>query len=144
MVPGRPCLLSARHPALLQARYRSPTIETMSVADFKIRQITFDCHDPSKLVEFWSAATGCEIAADYGDFVMVDSTPALGFQRVQDPTPGKNRMHIDGGGADREDLVERLKGLGATELGVHEAPGLVWTVMQDPEGNEFCVGNPGA
>ncbi|PIH11604.1 glyoxalase, partial [Staphylococcus epidermidis] len=26
----------------------------------------------------------------------------------------------------------------------HEAPGLVWTIMQDPEGNEFCVGNPGA
>ena len=53
-------------------------------------------------------------------------------------------MHIDGGGADREDLVERLKGLGATELGAHEAPGLVWTVMQDPEGNEFCVGSPDA
>lgn len=119
-------------------------METMSVADFKIRQITFDCHDPSKLVEFWSAATGCEIAADYGDFVMVNSTPALGFQRVQDPTPGKNRIHIDGGGADRKAVVERLKGLGATELGTHEAPGLVWTVMQDPEGNEFCVGSPEA
>lgn len=117
-------------------------METMCVADFNIRQITFDCHDPSKLAEFWSAATGCEIAADYGDFVMVDSTPALGFQRVQDPTPGKNRIHIDGDGADREDLVERLKRLGATELGTHEAPGLVWTVMQDPEGNEFCVGSP--
>ena len=34
--------------------------------------------------------------------------------------------------------------LGATELGSHEAPGLVWTVMQDPEGNEFCVGSPEA
>lgn len=82
----------------------------MSDPDFTIRQITFDCHDPSKLAEFWSAATGCEIAANYGDFVMVDSTPALGFQRVENPTPGKTRMHIDGGGADRETLVERLKG----------------------------------
>lgn len=120
------------------------TIETMNDANLTIRQITFDCHDPSKLAEFWSAATGCEIAADYGDFVMVDSTPALGFQRVKDPTPGKNRMHIDVGGAERETLIERLKDLGATELTTHEAPGLVWTVMQDPEGNEFCVGNPGA
>ena len=116
----------------------------MSDPNFTIRQITFDCHDPSKLAEFWSAATGCEIAADYGDFVMVDSTPALGFQRVTDPTPGKNRMHIDVGGAERETLIERLTDLGATELTTHEAPGLVWTVMQDPEGNEFCVGNPGA
>jgi len=117
-------------------------METMSDPNFTIRQITFDCHDPSKLAKFWSAATGCEIAADYGDFVMVDSTPALGFQRVEEPTPGKNRMHVDVGGAERETLIERLKGLGATELGTHEAPGLVWTVMQDPEGNEFCVGNP--
>lgn len=120
------------------------TMETMSDANFTVRQITFDCHDPSKLAEFWSAATGCEIAADYGDFVMVDTTPALGFQRVEEPTRGKNRMHIDVGGVEREALVELLKGLGATELGTHEAPGLVWTVMQDPEGNEFCVGNPEA
>ena len=53
-------------------------------------------------------------------------------------------MHIDVGGAERETLIERLKDLGATELTTHEAPGLVWTVMQDPEGNEFCVGNLGA
>ena len=109
---------------------------------FAIRQVTFDCHDPSKLAKFWSAATNCEIAADYGDFVLIDSTPALGFQRVSDPTPGKNRIHIDGGGVDRELLVERLKSLGAIELSSHEAPGLVWTIMQDPEGNEFCVGSP--
>ena len=120
------------------------TMETMSDANLTIRQITFDCHDSSKLAKFWSAATGCEIAADYGDFVMVDSTPALGFQRVEEPTPGQNRMHVDVGGAERETLIERLKDLGATELTTHEVPGLMWTVMQDPEGNEFCVGNPGS
>ena len=46
-------------------------------------------------------------------------------------------MHIDGGATEREALVERLRMLGATELGSHEAPGLVWTVMQDPERNKF-------
>ena len=51
-------------------------------------------------------------------------------------------MHIDVGGIEREALVERLTSLGATALTDHKAPGLVWTVMQDPEGNEFCVGNP--
>ena len=116
----------------------------MSAANFSIRQTTFDCQDPSKLAKFWSAATGCEIAADYGDFLMVDSNPALRFQRVEDPTPGKNRMHIDGNGSGREALVERLKGLCAVELDTHEEPGLVWTVMQDPEKNEFCVGSPEA
>lgn len=59
------------------------TMETMNNANLAIRQITFDCRDPSELAEFWSAAIGCEIVADYGDFVMVGSTPALGFQRVK-------------------------------------------------------------
>ena len=72
------------------------TARTMRDSTFAIRQITFDCNDPSRFAEFWSSATGCEIVADYGDFVMVGSTPALGFQRVADPTPGKNRVHIDG------------------------------------------------
>ena len=81
----------------------------MRDSTFAIRQITFDCNDPSRLAEFWPSATGCEIVADYGDFVMVGSTPALGFPCVADPTPGKNRIHIDGGGTEREALVERLR-----------------------------------
>jgi hypothetical protein len=30
--------------------------------------------------------------------------------------------------------------LGANVLGEHEVPGLRWTVLADPEGDEFCVG----
>jgi hypothetical protein len=36
--------------------------------------------------------------------------------------------------------VARLVGLGATVLAEHEMPGFGWTVMADPEDNEFCVG----
>jgi predicted enzyme related to lactoylglutathione lyase len=32
--------------------------------------------------------------------------------------------------------------LDATEVGEHEVPGLSWTVLTDPEGNQFCVGSP--
>jgi predicted enzyme related to lactoylglutathione lyase len=35
--------------------------------------------------------------------------------------------------------VERLLGIGATRLRTAEEPGGYWVVMQDPEGNEFCV-----
>ncbi|GAB3570832.1 VOC family protein [Spelaeicoccus albus] len=110
---------------------------------FSIRMITIDCHDPSRLTAFWSQATGCPVVADYGDFVMVGSVPTLGFQRVPDPTPGKYRIHFDGGGADREVRVHQLCALGATEHETRSIPGLTWTVMTDPEGNYFCVGNPG-
>jgi hypothetical protein len=35
--------------------------------------------------------------------------------------------------------VERLLGLGASRLRVVEEQGEYWAVMQDPEGDEFCV-----
>ena len=52
----------------------------------------------------------------------------------------KNRWHIDLNAEDRDAEVGRLIGLGARRLRdvVNESGG-EWTVMQDPEGNEFCV-----
>ena len=46
--------------------------------------------------------------------------PGLAFQKVDDPTPGKNRVHIDFTATDVEAEVGRLVGLGATETGRHE------------------------
>jgi hypothetical protein len=63
------------------------------------------------------------------------------FQRVPEPKTGKNRLHLDlhpGDGA-REAEVERLTALGARVLREVREQGGAWTVMYDPEGNEFCV-----
>ncbi|MER5348864.1 VOC family protein [Kitasatospora sp. NPDC002551] len=63
------------------------------------------------------------------------------FQRVPEPKQGKNRLHLDlhPGPDAREATVTRLTSLGATLLRDVTEPGGSWTVMQDPEGNEFCV-----
>lgn len=110
--------------------------------------ITLDCAEPQRLAEFWTAALGVSVAADYGEFVMLESpapgAPRIGLQRVPEPRAGKNRVHVDFGADDREAEVRRLVGLGAVELGRHEAPGLEWTVLEDPEGNVFCVAGEGA
>ena len=66
--------------------------------------------------------------------------PALGFQKVPDPTPGKNNVHLDFRAADREAEVARLVDLGARETGRHNfGPDFDWVVLADPEGNAFCV-----
>ena len=66
--------------------------------------------------------------------------PRLAFQKVDDPTPGKNRVHIDFTAADLEAEVGRLVGLGATETGRHEfGEEFRWVVLADPDGNAFCV-----
>ncbi|MBW3084878.1 hypothetical protein KEM60_01067 [Austwickia sp. TVS 96-490-7B] len=113
----------------------------MTSPTFTIRMITIDCLNPGALAEFWSAATDRPVLADHGDFVIVDSRPLLGFQRVDSPTPGKNRIHFDVGSSDREALVGRLRQLGAVEHETYTVPGLTWTVMRDLEGNVFCIGN---
>lgn len=66
--------------------------------------------------------------------------PALGFQKVPDPTPGKNKVHLDFHGPDKEAEVARLVGLGARETGRHNfGADFDWVVLADPEGNAFCV-----
>jgi Glyoxalase-like domain len=78
--------------------------------------------------------------------------PRLYFQRVPEGKVVKNRVHLDlnvSGGAkhpveDRkrrvDEEVERLKAEGATVFKPGEVlRGEYWVIMQDPEGNEFCV-----
>jgi Glyoxalase-like domain len=77
--------------------------------------------------------------------------PRIYFQQVPEPKTVKNRVHLDvnvGGGRDTPDderrgrvnaAVERLLGAGATRLRACAEHGEYWVVMQDPEGNEFCL-----
>ncbi|TVL93585.1 VOC family protein [Streptomyces sp. SAJ15] len=63
------------------------------------------------------------------------------FQRVPEPKTVKNRLHLDLHGApgEREAEVRRLEALGATLVRHVKEPGGEWSVLTDPEGNEFCV-----
>jgi predicted enzyme related to lactoylglutathione lyase len=109
--------------------------------------VTFDTLDARALSAWWAEQTGGEVRdiAD-GWFVMVTpgpmGGPVLGFQKVEDPTPGKNRVHLDfGGSAGREAEAERLLAAGASLVGRHEHDGYAWVVLADPDGNQFCVGD---
>lgn len=108
-----------------------------------VAMITVDCVDPDGLAAWWVEAIGGQVdPVAPGDFVMITRPggPALGFQRVPDPTPGKNKVHLDFQVPDRDAEVARLVGLGARETGRHSfGPDLDWVVLADPEGNAFCV-----
>ena len=77
--------------------------------------------------------------------------PRLFFQRVPEPKTAKNRVHLDlgvsGGRSvpieDRRrrvaDAVERAVAAGATRVKDYDEAGQHWVVLQDPEGNEFCL-----
>ena len=65
--------------------------------------------------------------------------PPLLFQRVPEPKLAKNRVHLDFRGESMAAEVARLAGLGATILAERSLGDYAWTVLADPEGNEFCV-----
>ena len=67
---------------------------------------------------------------------------ALLFLSVPEGKTAKNRMHLDLGCDDRRAEVARLVALGATHLGDHDEFGISWSVLTDPEGNEFCIADP--
>jgi Glyoxalase-like domain len=77
--------------------------------------------------------------------------PRVYFQQVPEPKSVKNRVHLDvrSGDPTEDDpavrrnridtKVEELTAVGARMVGVVEEMGEYWVVLQDPEGNEFCV-----
>jgi predicted enzyme related to lactoylglutathione lyase len=108
----------------------------------KTENITFDCTDPEKLADWWAGAVGGQVnPVAPGFFVTVTRPegPGLAFQKVDDPTPGKNRVHIDFSAADMEAEVNRLVELGASETGRGSFGDFGWVVLADPDGNAFCV-----
>jgi predicted enzyme related to lactoylglutathione lyase len=61
--------------------------------------------------------------------------PTLFLQEVREGKTSKNRVHSDIEVSDGNAQVERLTAQGATVISQLDT----WTVLQDPEGNEFCL-----
>ncbi|MBZ2198835.1 VOC family protein [Occultella gossypii] len=118
-----------------------------------LREIVIDCRDAPALARFWAAALdGYEVRA-YDDAevarlaglgltpetdptVAVDGPgPTLFLQQVPEVKTVKNRVHVDLSSNDRTAEVARLVDLGARVVAQQDG----WTVLGDPEGNEFCV-----
>ncbi len=112
----------------------------------ELGNITFDCADPIRVGSFWAAALGYPLADGANEwFAKIDGEagrPSWFFSRVPEPKSAKNRMHIDMHADDREAEATRLEALGATRLAEKDEWGIRWSVLHDPEGNEFCVSSP--
>jgi catechol-2,3-dioxygenase len=113
----------------------------------RIGNIALDCDDVLKMAAFWSAVLGrpvdkssSELFASIGGADAARREPAWYFNKVPEPKRAKNRVHLDLVNPDPS-AIDELVQLGATVVGDHKVPGGShrWTVMQDPEGNEFCI-----
>lgn len=103
--------------------------------------IAIDVNDLEVMLPFWQAVTGYE-AKSGEDWAFLagsaDGTAGVFLQVVPELRAGKNRLHIDLTADDVAAEVGRITALGAGTVAVHDR----WTVLSDPEGNQFCVCTP--
>jgi predicted enzyme related to lactoylglutathione lyase len=114
-----------------------------------VAAILTDCADPAALARFWTGAAGWPVTHTEEQLAGLRSPagvgPYLEFLRVPDRKTVKNRIHPDVApyrGEDPGAEVARLHAGGATLADVGQGDDVSWTVLADPEGNEFCVLSP--
>ena len=114
----------------------------------RLHHIVIDAHDLPRLAQFWTQALGWQVLSDRQDEIVIGTGPnapvGICFMPVTDPKTVKNRVHIDltTSAADRDQEIGRLLALGARRVDIGQSGAESWTVLADPEGNEFCIVRP--
>ncbi|MEA2499665.1 MAG: hypothetical protein QOH26_2070 [Actinomycetota bacterium] len=110
----------------------------------KVGSVVIDCNDFDVMFAFWRQALRYvprEPADD--DWVVLKDPDGIGvqvsLQQVPEPRSGKNRLHLDLYTTSQADEVERLLTFGATRHPREPEPDEDFIVLEDPEGNLFCV-----
>jgi hypothetical protein len=113
-----------------------------------IAAVVVDSRDPAALAAFWSVAAGWPVARSAEEGASLRPPDGRGlwleFVRVDEPKRVKNRVHLDVrpfAGDDQGAEVTELVDLGASMANVGQGD-VPWSVLTDPEGNEFCVLTP--
>lgn len=108
----------------------------------RCEHVTFDCAEPKVVAGFWAAIAGSEVPGGE-DFIVIDGSSigldGLAFAKVPEGKSTKNRVHLDLVADDRQAEVERAIELGATLIADRTSGETSWSVLADPEGNEFCI-----
>jgi len=106
---------------------------------FRLYELVVDAVDAPAIATWWAEVLGARIEHDDEGFPGIVEIPgapfeAIVFAPVPEPKAVKNRIHIDV----TTDDVDGLVAAGARLLRPPDAE-ISWTVMADPEGNEFCA-----
>lgn len=111
--------------------------------------VAFDAHDPARLAQFWAGMLGRKVLEDAGGVLLPGDDTQLGLRFVAssgEQVGPNRRMHLhltSASQADQQHTVATALGLGASHLDVGQRPEEGHVVLADPEGNEFCVIEPG-
>jgi predicted enzyme related to lactoylglutathione lyase len=117
-----------------------------------LHHIVIDAHDLGGLARFWTQVLGWSVLSEREREVVigphVDAEVGICFMPTTEVKVVKNRVHLDlnpgadASAADRQAEIQRILDLGARRVDVGQTGNESWTVLADPEGNEFCVVRP--
>ena len=132
------------------AGFRNTVRRTAHAVGMPIRlhHIVVDAHDLPALAWFWTQALRWKVLSKRANEIVIgteENAPAgMCFMPVTNPKTVKNRVHLDltSSAADRDQEIGRLLALGARQVDIGQTGAESWTVLADPEGNEFCVVRP--
>jgi len=115
-----------------------------------LHALCFDANHPLRLGRFWAGVLGWEMADDPHDGIALVPSDDTGFRLRFLPSQaqkvGQNQMHFhltSTSPDDQQQTVTRSLGLGARRIDIGQRPEEGHVVLADPEGNEFCVIEPG-
>jgi catechol 2,3-dioxygenase-like lactoylglutathione lyase family enzyme len=114
----------------------------------RLLAVTFDARDPARLARFWAGVLGRKVVKDAAAALLPGDDTQLGLRFVPGGAEkvGPNRMHLhltSASHVDQRHMVATALELGADHLDVGQRPEEGHVVLADPEGNEFCVIEPG-
>jgi len=112
--------------------------------------LCFAANDPLGLAHFWGGVLGWEMTDDPAAGIALLPSDDTGFRirflATREPKTGPNQLHFDLTSTsldDQQETVARSLRLGARHIDVGQRPEEGHVVLADPEGNEFCVIEPG-
>jgi catechol 2,3-dioxygenase-like lactoylglutathione lyase family enzyme len=114
--------------------------------DVRIGSIVIRCHEYDRMRAFWQAALRYEVehTDPNGGFVILRDPRRRGPNVSLDQAPTRRTgkrgwLHLDLYTTNQAGEVERLLGLGATRYPWRYGPDADYVVLEDPDGNLFCV-----
>ncbi len=119
--------------------------EPAELSDYRLYELVVDCARPRVVASWWADVLGADLGArvdqDWYWLENILGVPFEGwtFSPVPEPKTVKNRIHWDV----LVDSVDDLTAAGATLLR-GPAEDDAWSILADPEGNEFCAFVSGA
>ncbi|MFD9135956.1 VOC family protein [Streptomyces bottropensis] len=116
----------------------------------RLHALCFDANDPAGLARFWAGVLDWETVDDpYGALALApndDTGFRLRFLPSQEKKTVPNQMHFDLTSRsldDQRQTVARVLDHGGRHIDIGQLPDEEHVVLADPEGNEFCVIEPG-